>query len=54
MTDTFEQMVREMRAAQKKYFKTRDRSVLEDARSLEAEVDRYLNQRQLGMDLFDK
>ena len=54
MTNTFEQLVREMRAAQKKYFKTRDRGVLEESKRLEREVDKYLDQRQTGMDLFDK
>lgn len=53
MTDGFEKLVRDMRAAQKKYFKTRDRGALEESKQLEREVDRYLEQRQTGMDLFE-
>ena len=41
-----------MRAAQKKYFKTRDRAVLEESKRLEREVDKYLEERSKGMDLF--
>ena len=50
--DTFEKLVRDMRAAQKKYFKTRDRTVLEESKRLEREVDKYLEERSKGMDLF--
>ena len=50
--DTFEKLVRDMRAAQKKYFKTRDRAVLAEAQRLEREVDKYLEERSKGMDLF--
>lgn len=50
--DTFEKLVRDMRAAQKKYFKTRDRAVLEESKRLEREVDKYLEERSKGMDLF--
>ena len=52
MTD-FENLVRNMRAAQKKYFRTRDRAVLEESKRLERDVDKYLEERQTGMDLFD-
>lgn len=50
--DNFEKLVRDMRAAQKKYFKTRDRAVLEESKRLEREVDKYLEERSKGMDLF--
>ena len=50
--DKFEKLVRDMRAAQKKYFKTRDRAVLEESKRLEREVDKYLEERSKGMDLF--
>ena len=33
-----------MREAQKSYFKTRDKKSLQDAKSLESEVDRLLNE----------
>ena len=49
----FESLVRRMRAAQKKYFRTCDRGVLDEAKRLEREVDKYLEERSLGMDLFD-
>ena len=45
-------LVRRMRAAQKKYFKTRDRSVLAEAQRLEHEVDKYIEEHTKGMDLF--
>ena len=49
----FESIVRQMRAAQKKYFRTRDRGVLEESKRLEREVDKYLEERQQGLDLFN-
>lgn len=52
MTD-FETLVRNMRAAQKKFFRTRDRNVLEESKRLERDVDKYLEERDKGMDLFD-
>ena len=51
--DNFEKLVRDMRAAQKKYFKTRDREVLAEAQRLERRVDKYLEERNKGMDLFE-
>lgn len=50
--DEFEKLVRDMRAAQKKYFKTRDRAALEESKRLERDVDKYLEERNKGMDLF--
>lgn len=41
MTD-FEKLVLEMRKAQKDYFKTRDKQVLELSKKLERKVDNYL------------
>ena len=48
----FEALVAKMRDAQKRYFKTRDREVLQEAWRLEREVDRYLEERKHGMNLF--
>jgi hypothetical protein len=38
----FIDLVRQMRTAQKEYFKTRDKGVLERSKSLERQVDRYI------------
>lgn len=38
----FEKLVQEMRKAQKYYFKTRDKNVLETSKKLERQVDEYL------------
>ena len=54
MTTDFEALVREMRKAQKEFFRTRARDVLEKSKRLEHKVDKYLEERQNGMDLFDK
>lgn len=51
--DNFEKLVRDMRAAQKKYFRTRDHAVLEESKRLEHDVDKYLEERNKGMDLFE-
>lgn len=52
----FKKLVNEMREAQKRYFKTRDRKDLQKAKKLEKEVDdfllRYLQKTQ-GKTLFD-
>ena len=53
MTDDFEKLVREMRKAQKEFFRTRSREALGKSKELEREVDKYLEERQLGGDLFD-
>lgn len=42
----FRELVRRMRAAQKAYFKSRDRSVLIEAQRLEREVDATLQSGQ--------
>lgn len=38
----FIELVREMRAAQKEYFKTRSKDVLNHSKELERKVDNYL------------
>lgn len=50
-TEDFRQLVKAMRAAQKAYFKSRDRSVLQEAQRLERDVDRALEAETGG--LFD-
>ena len=40
----FIELVREMRNAQKEYFKTRDKNVLQRSKELEREVDSFLAQ----------
>lgn len=55
MTD-FEQLVQDMRKAQKEYFKTRDANVLNKARDLESKVDKALKdieEKEMGGSLFD-
>lgn len=47
----FRELVRSMRAAQRAYFKSRDRSVLIEAQRLEREVDAALGGEERG--LFD-
>jgi len=49
--DDFRELVRRMRAAQKRYFASRDRAVLAEAQRLEREVDAALAQSTGG--LFD-
>jgi len=41
----FELLVLEMRKAQSKYFKTRDRAVLDLSKALEKKVDEYLSNK---------
>ncbi len=54
--DEFEKLVKEMRAMQKQYFKTRDALVLQKAKSLEWQVDAILKRKEDSesqqMDLF--
>ena len=45
LTD-FEKLVKEMRDAQKTYFRTRDASVLQSSKRLEREVDKYIADRE--------
>lgn len=40
----FVELVREMRNAQKEYFKTRDKNVLQRSKELERKVDSFLAQ----------
>ena len=51
MTD-FEKLVKEMRKTQNAFFKTHDYSVLDKARELERQVDKYLADLEVGPDLF--
>ncbi len=44
--NSFEQCVKEMREAQRLYFKTRDKAVLEKAKELERKVDYWLEKKQ--------
>lgn len=39
----FEQLVSEMRNAQREYFRTRDKEVLQRSKELERKVDAYLS-----------
>ena len=42
----FKALVKEMRQAQKKYFRTRDKNVLAKSKELEAKVDEVLSDQQ--------
>ena len=44
----FMQLVREMRNAQKEYFKTRDKNVLQRSKELERKVDACIAQRVIN------
>lgn len=46
-------LVGRMRAAQLRYFRTRDSGALEDSKRLEREVDQMLKDRREGAGLFD-
>lgn len=48
----FETLVKEMRKTQNAFFKTHDYSVLDKARDLERQVDKYLADLETGPDLF--
>lgn len=48
----FETLVKEMRKAQNAFFRTHDYSVLDKARELERQVDKYLADLETGPDLF--
>ncbi len=51
--EEFITLVREMRDAQKEYFKTRNKIILAKSKDLERKVDKMLSQFQPGMlDLF--
>ena len=50
----FEDLVRRMRDAQKRYFRTRSRYALAESKELEREVDKRLADLDDGQDLFDK
>lgn len=43
--EQFKQLVKEMREAQKQYFKTRDYAVLDKSKKLEKQVDAELEER---------
>lgn len=42
----FEKLVYEMRSAQKEYFRTRSKDVLQQSKQLEKRVDEYLRDRK--------
>lgn len=44
----FIELVREMRDAQKEYFRTRDKNVLQRSKELERKVDTYISQRVIN------
>ena len=44
----FIELVREMRNAQKEYFKTRDKNVLQRSKELERKVDSFLAQQVIN------
>lgn len=44
----FIELVREMRNAQKEYFKTRDKNILLKSKELERKVDSFLTQRVIN------
>lgn len=48
-TGEFAELVQKMRTAQKKYFKTKLKSALEESRMLENEVDKILEKREKQM-----
>lgn len=52
--EDFRALVKAMRAAQKAYFKSRDRSVLQEAQRIEREVDRALEAETGGLFDFEK
>lgn len=47
----FIELVREMRNAQKEYFKTRDKNVLLKSKELECKVDSFLTQRVINQQI---
>lgn len=49
LTD-FERLVKDMRTAQKAYFRSRASSALEAAKRLEKEVDRHIAEREAEID----
>lgn len=53
-TADFTKLVQQMRAAQRKYFRTRDRGVLADAQRLEREVDDAIRAAEATESLFDE
>ena len=44
----FTELVRDMRNAQKEYFKTRDKNVLQRSKELERRVDTYISQQVIN------
>ena len=44
----FVELVRKMRDAQKRYFKTRDKTVLSESKALERDVDSWIQERMNG------
>lgn len=48
----FEQLVCEMRSAQKEYFRTRSKDVLQKSKQLEKRVDEYLIGKKINQQTF--
>lgn len=53
MTNDFVKLVKEMREMQKRYFKTRSMDALSESKRLEREVDKYIEETEKGVSLFD-
>lgn len=52
--DKFVELVKKMRKAQRDYFATRDRCILDDSKRLERQVDKVIVNNEVGQDdLFD-
>lgn len=50
----FVKLVKEMREMQKRYFKTRSMDALSESKRLEREVDKYIEETEKGVSLFDR
>ena len=53
MTNDFVKLVKEMREMQKRYFKTRSMEALTESKRLEKEVDKYIEEAENGVPLFE-
>ena len=53
MTNDFVKLVKEMREMQKRYFKTRSMDALSESKRLEREVDKYIEETEKGVSLFE-
>ena len=53
MTNDFVKLVKEMREMQRRYFKTRSMEALTESKRLEKEVDKYIEEAENGVPLFE-